>query len=278
MAGTTKSLTFREMQLAEKEILDAAVEYFAKNKIRYFLDSGTLLGAVRHKGFIPWDDDIDITIPRPDYEKLLRLAKTKSTITHRGKEFTIESYETTGLKYPFAKITNPNIILKSKGKLDTRLWIDVFPIDGAPENNRKYSKLFQKGRKYKNFYHIKYARISGIMKENRSLLNRLAKIVLKLPLAFVPTNVVRKKVDGLLRDYDYEKSYYCYMGWFCNSMEIRYRRQLYDKKVDLEFEGDKYAAPYGYDEYLGTTYGDYMKMPKDMESFGHETTAYVIND
>lgn len=279
MANTHKNiLTLKEVQRAEADILEAASAYFDKNKLEYFLDSGTLLGAVRHKGFIPWDDDIDLAMPRPSYQRLIEIAKKNHVISFRGKKYIIESYETTGSKYPFIKITDSTIKIKSKSLLDKNLWIDLFPIDGAPENNREHSRLFQKGRKYKNFYHIKYTRISGILREKRSLPNRLAKIALKIPLRFVPTNSIRKKVDNLFRGYDYNGSYYCYSGWFCGSLELRYRKQLYEKKVMLDFEGAKYPAPAGYDEYLGTTYGNYMVIPPKGAYESHDTVAYRVND
>ena len=92
------------------------------------------------------------------------------------------------------------------------------------------------------------------------------------------TRRVSNSIDCLFKKYNYEESYFCYMGWFCNRMELRYRKQLFDEAVLVEFEGDKYPAPIGYDEYLGTTYGDYMKLPPKEQRKTHGSKAYRLTN
>ena len=87
MITMKKYLTSRETQLEEKKILDEVVKFLEKNNLRYFLIYGTLLGAIRHKGFIPWDDDIDIAMPRPDYDKLQRILKESNSILNDNLHF-----------------------------------------------------------------------------------------------------------------------------------------------------------------------------------------------
>ena len=115
-----------EMLLELKRICD-------KYKIRYFLSGGTLLGAVRHKGFIPWDDDVDIEIPRGDYQKLLRVIAEELP-----SEMEFKSYETDPeYHHPIARIINNKVQVINHSFREGRIepaWIDIFALDGMPDN------------------------------------------------------------------------------------------------------------------------------------------------
>ena len=120
----------------KKYILNILCEFAAfcdQNGLRYYLSGGTLLGAVRHKGFIPWDDDIDVMMPRNEFEKLEKILNEKKI----AENLSFISYDNGNMHYPFGKVINTNIKIDDscvKDKLEQYLWIDIFPMDGIPES------------------------------------------------------------------------------------------------------------------------------------------------
>ena len=131
----SKELSLREIQLTELKILSVFSDFCNEHGLIYSLVGGTLLGAVRHKGFIPWDDDIDVGMPRPDYEKFIEMIEANGdllnenikVITDRGKNAIL----------PYLKIVDKRIEISPKcNEKSNNIWIDVFPYDGCPENTQ----------------------------------------------------------------------------------------------------------------------------------------------
>ena len=135
-----KILNGTEIKSIELEILKEFNAFCQKNNLRYNLAGGTLLGAIRHKGFIPWDDDIDVCMPRPDFCRLISEYKgedSKLKLVYRG----IDGYDA-----PFAKIIRTDTFVKnrfSSRETDKHLWIDIFPVDGLPENIEEVKKIYK---------------------------------------------------------------------------------------------------------------------------------------
>ena len=126
-------------------------KYLENNEISYSIISGTMLGAIRHNGFIPWDDDIDIGILRSDYNKLVKLLRENCYITENlfGTGFEIDEGE-----WPFIKIYNKNISVIEEGvSKEEKLWIDIFPFDGVPQ--KKYNLYFKVIKNFRRVYHKK---------------------------------------------------------------------------------------------------------------------------
>ena len=130
-------LTDDELKQLELDIMKQFDAYCEKHDLRYYLYAGTLIGAVRHKGFIPWDDDIDVVMPRPDYEKL-QLLLEKEPISPNIKLVNAKNYDL--YPFPFLKLTDTRTsgIAKYMPKnYRMGVWIDVFPLDGLPENKEE---------------------------------------------------------------------------------------------------------------------------------------------
>ena len=140
--------TLRELQLLEFEMLKKVKEICNKNHITYFLSGGTLLGAVRHGGFIPWDDDVDIAMPRPDYERFLKAAEQEFEYPY---EILTPDKDSSYL-FPFAKIIDKRAKVKTTSRKNEQVWnvwVDIFPLDSMPKNKihftlRKYHILYRR--------------------------------------------------------------------------------------------------------------------------------------
>lgn len=254
-----QSIDQKEIKLIELDILKYIDKVCTENNLRYYLAGGTLLGAIRHKGFIPWDDDVDISMPRPDYERFIEIMKEDNSV-YRCLSSYDEDYP-----YAFVKVINTKTkIIETTEKLlqsdSIGVFVDIFPID-AMGNSRAMAKLRLKlFRLFKIL--IMYASFSDTEGRNT---NPLIKAIRK---TFIH---VLKKIN--------KKRLYSWIIRFINKKEYdssRYiasaiagqagKRELISYKAFaeveyIEFEDDKFPAPIGWDEYLKNLYNDYMKLP-----------------
>ncbi|MDT2638335.1 LicD family protein [Enterococcus dongliensis] len=239
-----------------------------KNNLRYSIYYGTLLGAVRHGGFIPWDDDIDIVLPRPDYEKLLQILE--KDLNYR----LASSMNRSPYRYTFSKLFDPKTKLISKqifdyeGK-DAGVFIDIFPLDGVP-NEKKTQKNFAIEM---DSYKVGFMNTLGLMyARSYSYFRSFIKIILKFPFYL---NLIRQG-DYLYWRELYEKNSLRYpfdQSKFCGHLEyIKYDKAIYptdwfskDNFERINFEGHKISAIKNTDLFLTKYYGDYMTLPPKEE-------------
>ncbi len=250
------------------KMLDTFAEYCDKHGIRYTLSGGTLLGAMRHHGFIPWDDDIDINMPRPDIERLYRISKGKigeySIIKPGQDKFTGSFYRI----YDNDTVMENSLGMKNNKPVYNPVFIDIFPVEGLPK-----SKLARK----------LYYETASILRKMMRVAQRdnvAAKNTRQLILNYIGYYPVRifgyKRLVRWFQKYiqlfDFEKS--DLVGVMSAS---KYKTQeVIDRKgyvnlIDVEFEGKKYHGPSNYDRYLTQLYGDYMKMPPLEQQKTHHT-------
>lgn len=266
-----KYLKLEEIQQAEKNILKETIAFLTKNNIPYAMCGGTLLGAVRHQGFIPWDDDIDIFVPRPDYEKLISLLK---------KNQRVAGYKATGsmLKnsyHPFIKITNEKILTyndRMDNNKQMNLWIDIFPIDGLPKEKEKTEKLYQKVKYVRNLYMLKTYKYGYLLKTN-NIIKGIVKGIVKTFLVLLPYSILSKRLDDLSKTYSYEEEEY--VGgvlWGYGPKEKMPKKDVLWKEFD--FCDLKVMGLKNYHQYLTNLYGDYMKLPPEEKRKTHEFIAW----
>lgn len=265
------SLNFNELRTIQKQILDFVVSFCDKNNINYFLDSGTLLGAIRHKGFIPWDDDIDIGMLRDDYDKFISLFnKTKS----KFKCLTYENDNT--FYYPFAKVMDTSTILYEPNEKGTKLCvnIDVFVYDNANNNLKENAKRMR----YKSIVN----RLNTIHAQHNTFSkNRIIKItkqLLYILLKPLPKDFFVKRVVKNSKKYAYSNIEFDNVGNFTSVTNVIAPKKIFSNYCLVEFEGNYYKAPIGFDEWLKLFYGDYMILPPIEKRKHHEFVAYKMED
>ncbi len=244
-----------------------------ENEIPYFSLGGTLLGAVRHQGFIPWDDDIDVGVPREHYDRLLALASGVPS------PFRIEAQEfSSNYIYPYAKMYDTNSLVTEDyiTPFTRGFWIDVFPIDGTYDNAALRKVHFKA---------IKIVNAASFIKSRRYNrmdspgIKRVAKEVIALLLSAIPQRFLRTSLDWLLRRRSPLESRA--VGNLLGRWGTReiVPATLFTTAALVDFCGMKIRAPASPSDYLSSIYGDYMKLPPEHQRVsGHRLTRVDFNE
>lgn len=258
--------TLKEIEL---DIFRQFIKICEENKLKYFVIGGTALGAVRHKGYIPWDDDIDVALPREDYEKFLLIAPKALPYN-----MFLQTYITdTDYPHPFAKIrrSDTTFIEKSLSKININhgVYIDIFPLDGYPQSNLS-NKLFKTKERIlkQSIYNIFLIDRTG----KKSLKTELKKLVIKLLPDY---KAAVKKLDNLYKSNSYKNS--TIVANFCGAWGIKevMPKEFFGNGTEGEFEGIKVTLPEKTHEYLTSLYGDYMKLPPEEKRIGHHYCTII---
>ena len=266
-----QSAQLKLLQEIELENLRMLMEICEKNHLRYYLIGGSLLGAMRHKGFIPWDDDIDVGLPRPDYNRFVQIAKGYLPAHMDVKTMTSDP----NYKCYFTRlINNKKKIYWDHGQYTAVIgvWMDVFPLDGLPKN-RLLRKL-QVFRVKLNKALYKFTQIDYVStnRTNRPLSERVLIRFAQLTRIGRLMNADRRleKLDQALQRYDYDASAYAWNFSGCyGKREIVPHIQLGGSRT-AQFEGMQVSIPEAAEDYLTSIYGDYMKLPPEDQRRSHE--------
>ena len=262
-----QKLELEKIKTIELDILKRFSSYCDEHNLCYALAGGTLLGAVRHKGFIPWDDDIDVMMPREDYNRFLELNAKK-------KELEIRTISDGSSCIPFIKIIDPSTTIDAK-YVETEnansLWIDVFPIDGLPDDLKKVRAIYKHTMFLRKCHGITMSRFgTGTTK-----LKSIGKTLLYFPLKMVGSYKFAQWIDAYCQRFKFEDSDYVGgISWGYGPQE-RMPKKEWLERVKVEFEGHEFWAPGCWDLYLRSLYGDYMKLPPEEKRVTHNMVAYV---
>ena len=244
-----------------------------KHHLTYYISGGTFLGAVRHHGFIPWDDDMDIALPREDYQKFIRVVNKELP---EGMEFKSYSNDP-NYHHPVARLVNYKVCVKNKSFSEARIepsWIDIFPLDGMPDG--KLAMNLHKIRLLWRKVTIGWANYDDLqdMKPNRPWYEKVLMFIGKTfkPGKFMNLTKQYAKLEKALMKYPSSKSkvYMNFNGAY-RFNSIMNKDFYYGNGALYEFEGEKFPAPANYDAYLKKIYGDYMKLPPEEKRNVHST-------
>ena len=265
--GNMVAIDIQSLKRIQIEILKTVVDFCEKHNINYWLDFGTLLGAVRHKGYIPWDDDIDIGMLREDYDKFLRLFNAEN---ERYKCYSYENNKE--FLYKFCKVLDTKTILYEPDKTGSKLCvnIDVFPYDNVP-NSKLAKKLFKKRDRYNVLITLQKHR--GKVKGNfvRRFVVSLIKLFIKI---FPQGSFIKKSIRNAKTFSKTEAEFVCDFTGTCDT--YTYDKALFKEFINIEFEGQMYKIPKNYDKILTVKYGDYMILPPvEKRGSHHKFEAYM---
>ncbi len=254
----------KELRDIQMGILDDVHRFCEEQGLRYSLSSGTLIGAVRHQGYIPWDDDIDIYMMRDDYERFIRTYQD-----HEGRYRVLNPRKEKHYYYTYAKVVDQRtkMVEKETEGYEIGVYIDVFPVDHVTKDMKERERIF---RQKKLLYKIRRCKIS----QSNPLKSSLAYWCYRhLPVSvgiidlLIERLIVKRKPTGML----------------CNmteagplSLKACFPAADMKKMMDMKFEDRVYKAMIGYDDYLSRTYGDYMKLPPEDQRTTHKFEAYWL--
>lgn len=267
-----------DIQKKELEITLFFHKFCEEHHLRYVLASGTCLGAVRHNGFIPWDDDIDLFMPRSDYDKFVELAI--KLINVPGSKYFVQTYETDpNYYYNFLKIRDNTTTFVETffqfTNINHGLWIDIFPLDGVPGDEKHASRYVKKFHRTWFPLWASYPRIAIRRIRLKHCITDLLMDIGGFLLFFVNYhNRVSKRIDRLTTRYKYEDCDFVASVQDLIKCPL-YKREWFDEVILHDFEGHQLYIPKKYDEVLTTIYGDYMTPPPPDKQVGHHYTAYM---
>lgn len=268
----TRYLSLDEIHAEELRMLLAFDGFCRDEGLRYSLAGGTLLGAVRHRGFIPWDDDVDVCMPRPDWDRLVAAAGGLGAKTG----FELEPYAGTDISAtPFVKVVDPGIAVQAEAELSqSRLWLDVFPVDGLPADNGEVAGIYSRAQRERAALFIATSTAVSGHNALRRAVKALAGPVLR---AFHAQRAFGARLDRLARAIPYGTTPYVgAVTWGMYGVGERMPLAGFEKRATVRFEGHDLPCMSCWDEYLTGIYGDYMQLPPVEKRKTHGMKAWRV--
>lgn len=255
----------RSCQMEAKKILLNFHQLCTRFGLRYYLTAGTLLGAVRHQGFIPWDDDIDIAMPRRDYEYFVR-----NCLPLLDRQYFFQDYRSEpNFPYDFAKIrkrgTRTDEPLLGCIDMEQGIYIDIFPLDRCPDHDR-IATLFFKAIELLSCALLAQVSREFVCNYQKRGARFLWRLLSRLPRRLL--FALRGLVHGAASLFSSGKRL-CTVGGRHGFPRETYAAEWFERTVELTFEGTPFFAPNGWKNVLNNMYGDYMRLPPEEERQRH---------
>lgn len=252
-------ITLRKVQLVQLDIAKEIAKVCEMNDVKYFLIGGTLLGAVRHGGFIPWDDDLDIGMLRCDYDKFLKIAPKKLSPEYR----LINWKNDVNYPHPMGKVIKKGTIYKEKKREDLGeqgIWVDIFPYDNIDNLLSLKQKSFRL-KVLRGLIRTKNNYMTWVTQDGFLYKKYIKNIPFKIVSPFFNRNTLISKYENIsVKDNNketemvFENGVEDYKKWF-------FPKQYFENLKKVKFEDAYFWAPDNYHEYLCKAYGNYMKLP-----------------
>ena len=262
-----REIELEELKKIQLEIMQVVHDFCVDNKIDPSLTYGTLIGVIRHKGYIPWDDDIDICMTRPEYNKFIKMFNNKN------ERYKVYSFElNNNYPFPFAKIIDTHTVLieKSDIKFKMGINIDLFPIDAVDAKQI----VLKRQIRLKKIYNVKVVKLV----KSRKLHKNFILFVGKLLFIFIPLKLIVKLMCNNASHYNYDSSNYVSCVAFGSKNNQPIKKEIFSKYLLLPFENKEFFVMEGYDQYLKSIYGDYLELPPKNEQITHHAfKAFYID-
>ena len=259
----------QQTQAISLEILHTVAGICEAQNLRYALIYGTLIGAVRHHGFIPWDDDVDIMMPRPDYDKLLEYLDRHIQDYPNLKVFNPEVCA--DYPYMITRISDDRYVIEMENEkpYGMGVFIDIYPYDGLGTNKEDAVRFGMKGDRLSSLCY-QATRDHFAMETTTSTLRKLLKFPFYLFAKLCGKQMFQKRLAKLARVYDYENSKYigCVI-WLSWGEKDIFPKEWFDETIMMPFDKYEFRVPKHYDQVLRHEYGDYMQLPPEEERIGH---------
>lgn len=264
-----KVITTDEIKRIQLGILRHIDSFCKDHGIRYFLSCGSLLGAVRHHGFIPWDDDVDIVMPREDYDRFEQLYGSIDNSC-----FTLHTFNRDhSFPYPFIKVDDSRTVFKEeiRIKYNIGVHIDVFPADTIPDDEKERKRMFSRIRRLIKMMTVKRLPI----KKRRGLKKNTTLLIGQILLLPISTKwIIKRIIENSCRYNNQQMQYIGNCVWGVGIKDTIHK-ECYSSAIMTEFEGERFPIPIGWEEYLTSVYGDYMQLPPEEErKVHHNYKAY----
>lgn len=253
-----------EAKTIQLEILSEIDRFCKQRGISYQLNAGTLLGAIRHQGFIPWDDDIDIAMPRRDYERFFE----EFPRAHEKSPYKLVSHRDKSSIYPFFKVVDDRTVVYEKyvdGRYSTGIWVDIFPFDDLPRHNRPFISC----ARLQTLFGLITANPDIATTGTRKIVKKITTPILK----HLDIYAIAEKMDRIARNCADGSSTDVGIVLFGYGARERLPRSVLES-IEIPFEGKPFSAPKHYDMALRHVFGDYMELPPENERIPHDFKAY----
>ena len=267
------AVTPEEMKAKLLDMLLVFDRFCEENGLRYYLSGGTLLGAIRHHGFIPWDDDIDVNMPRPDTDKLWELTHGKLG----GYTLLPPNFTTYRHAYHYKLYDTTMLVKKRRNLAPYPIFLDIFPIEGLPDTEEGNIEHYKEIAKWKNL-------AGKIWREPRdfgkNLPKRIAYYLRSLPAKRYGREELFNRVTGVMRSIPFDSAEYVgVMATKVHTTEERVKKSEFCSAIKVDFEGHKLNGPAGYDAYLRQLFGEnYMELPPVEMRKSHHLKPYMAKE
>ena len=272
--------SMNELQRIEFDLLKIFVAFCEKHNLKYYLSDGSTLGAIRHQGFIPWDDDIDVCMPRKDYDRFIELASKEFTGDVFLQTYKSDKYYT----YAFAKLRNSNTTYVETyfkhSKINHGVWIDIFPLDGLMYKDTSKRTLIK--------YRLKRIWLYVYLCYPRSAIKRVRPLFFYIDIFYNlfmylfyflnACSIMTKHIEKKMKKIPYDEAHFVTNYLAGISTRKIFTKDIFGEGKKVLFEGLEVVVPEKYDEYLKILYGDYMKFPpKEKQVSKHKTSGFDLN-
>ena len=267
-------MNIKEVQQVSLDILKDVHDFCISNSLRYSLCGGTLIGAVRHNGFVPWDDDVDIIMPKPDYDRFVQSYRSKNGYVL----FSPDVKQKWEVRLRISKVCDMQRTIVQQDyyawtDTETGVGIDVIPAIGAPNTERearKFIKHYLIKARLLNCYRVSLA--SKDFLRNKKLSDKVLFFIKRL----VGNYIGKRSIESILefqKKYDYDESQY-FCGGFTYGFGEWQVKSIFDELVLHKFEDEEFFITSCYDEYLKSLFGNYMQLPPEEQRVSHDFYGY----